>query len=119
MPDPTSEAALVNRIVKAVRRTYPNAFVFKVVGHPFQISGIPDLLLCIDGLFIGCEVKWQRPGESHAGALSRVTRQQQHQIKQIVSSGGMAGAVTSVDEALDLIDRAFKKADRPNPREKD
>jgi hypothetical protein len=73
---------------------------------------VPDLLLCIDGLFIGMEIKFPRPGESVEHAKKRATPQQRNQIRLINNSGGMAGVVTSVAEAMDLIHRAFVKAGR-------
>lgn len=112
MPAPTSEAGLQGRIVRAILKLHPQAFIFHPVGSPFQTAGIPDLLVCIEGLFVGIEVKWARPGESHQHALSRATPQQRQQIQLIMRAGGMAGVVASVDEALDLCRRAFEKQRR-------
>lgn len=104
---PTTENGLVTAIVKAVFKAHPSAWVFKVVGSPYQMTGIPDLLMCVDGLLIGAEVKFVRPGETHEHALSRATPGQRVQIARINTSGGQAGVVTSVQEALDLIDRGL------------
>lgn len=73
------------------------------------MPGIPDLLICLDGLLIGIEIKFPRPGESVEHARARATSQQRRQIRLINDAGGMAGVVTSVQEALDLIRRAFLK----------
>lgn len=35
-------------------------FVFKVHGSAFQMPGLPDLVVCAEGRFLGIEVK--RPG---------------------------------------------------------
>lgn len=74
-----------------------------------QMVGVPDLIFCIHGLFIGAEVKHQKPGESVAGARGRATAGQQVQIARINNAGGMSGVVISVEETLDLINRAFEK----------
>ena len=55
------------------------------------------------------EVKFQRPGESHQHAVERATPGQRKQIAWINRSGGIAGVVTSADEAMDLIRRAYIK----------
>lgn len=51
----------------------------KVWGGGFQKSGIPDILICIDGRFIGCEVKAPDGRPSHL---------QIQNLKQIDRSGG-------------------------------
>lgn len=104
---PNNEAGLVGNIAKAIKKRYPSAWLFKVVGSPYQMTGVPDLLVVVNGLLVGAEVKFVRPGESREHALSRVTPGQRVQIQRINAAGGMAGAVTSVEEALDLIERGL------------
>ena len=103
----TNEKGVVAAISAAIYAKYPTAWVFKVVGGPFQMSGVPDLLVCVHGLLIGLEVKFQRPGESREAALSRVTPGQRGQIHAIRRAGGYADAVLSVDEALAAIEAAL------------
>lgn len=100
---PTNEAGVVASIVKAVRKEWPSAWIFKTVGNPWQMPGVPDLLFCTEGAFIGLEVKFQRPGESDAAARGRATQQQQHHIKKINKAGGKAAVVLSAEEALRVI----------------
>ena len=99
----TNEKGVVAAISAAIYAKYPTAWVFKVVGGPFQMSGVPDLLVCVHGLLVGLEVKFQRPGESRAAALSRVTTRQAAVIRDIRAAGGMADAVLSSEEALSVI----------------
>lgn len=106
---PTRESGLVAAIVKEIRALYPGAWIFKVVGNPYQMSGVPDLLLCVEGLLIGLEVKFQRPGESRESALSRATPGQVAQIHAIRRAGGYADVVLSVDEALVFIINAVNE----------
>lgn len=105
----SSEAVLVGHIIEAVSKRYPSAWIFKVVGSPYQMTGVPDLLFCIEGRFIGTEVKNPRAGESREAALSRTTPTQRVQIRRINAAGGTAGTVVSVPEALAMIERALQK----------
>ena len=116
MVDPTTETQLQARIVKAIKGIRPNSWIFHPVGGPFQLPGVPDLLMCVDGLFIGMEIKHPKPGESVQHARERATPQQRRQIGLINKAGGMAGVVVSVPEALDLVHRAFVKHDRLGER---
>jgi hypothetical protein len=99
----THETPLVLKIKKAILKAYPSAWAFKVVGSREQESGVPDLLVCVDGLLFGIEVKYQRPGESHEHALDRATALQKIQIAELRAAGATAGVVTTAAEALDMI----------------
>ncbi len=109
--EPRNEAQLQARIWKRIIEMRPNAWIFHPIGGPYQTPGIPDLLICIDGLLVGMEIKFPGLTESIEHARKRATLQQRSQIKRINLSGGMAGVVTSEAEALDLIRRAFVKHD--------
>lgn len=61
----------------------------KVHGDLFQKAGVPDILACINGRFVGIEVK--RPG-------GKVSALQEYNIEQIRASGGVAFVATSVEE---------------------
>lgn len=105
---PSNESGLVGSIIKAVKNKYPETWVFKVVGSPYQMTGVPDLLLCVRGLLVGAEVKFVRPGESPEHARERTTPGQRAQIRNINRAGGIAGTVTSIEETFDLIERGLK-----------
>jgi hypothetical protein len=107
MPPATSEKALQGRIVKAIKKEWPGAWCFHPVGGPYQVAGIPDLLVCVQGRLIGIEVKHRKPSESREHALGRVTPQQRHQLNRIIEAGGVAGAVVSVEEAIGLVRSAL------------
>lgn len=53
----------------------------KVWGNGVQRSGVPDLLICCNGQFIGCELKKE---DGRASAL------QIHELERIKSNGGIA-----------------------------
>jgi len=101
------ESVLVRSIVQAILREHPDAWVFKVHGSPYQMAGVPDLLVCIHGRLVAIEVKMPRPGESLAAALDRATPGQRHQIARIRKAGGSAGVVTSVTGVARLIEDAL------------
>jgi hypothetical protein len=105
----TTETGLVAAITVAVKKAYPTAWIFNVHGGTYQMAGVPDLLIVIDGLLIGAEVKHQKPGESEQHARERATIIQRKKIADIIAAGGMAGVVLTPAETLELIERAFKK----------
>jgi hypothetical protein len=98
MPGPERE--LVLAIVKAVAAHWPDAWVFKVMGHPGQQVGVPDLLVCVDGRLTGLEVKARRGTESVDAARRRVTLTQRAQLDKLHRAGAAAAVVVSVEEAL-------------------
>lgn len=109
MSAPTNEAGVVRQIARAVTAKYPDVFMWKVHGGPMQAVGMPDLCLCVKGLYVGIEVKFQRPGESRQHTLGRVTEPQKARIRQIIAAGGMAGVALNADEALEIIERGLSK----------
>ena len=87
------EKNIVNAIKKALITN--GAWVVKTHGS-IHTAGLPDLLVCYKGRFIGMEVK--RPE-----TRGTVTPRQQAFLDAIVSAGGTSGVVTSVDEAFSLL----------------
>ncbi len=82
----------------------------KINGGMYQESGIPDILCCIDGLFIGIEFKHQKPGETREHVLERTTLKQRQHIARIVKANGMAGVALTPDTALEIVKLAKLKA---------
>lgn len=72
-----------------------------------QEAGMPDLALCVQGRYVGIEVKLQRPGESYEHAWARVTAAQRNQLRRIVKAGGVAGVALSVEDALTIIEKGM------------
>ena len=70
----------------------------KVLGTN-PLRGVPDILLCAYGRFVGMEVK--RPG-------MKPSEHQQEQIDGINAAGGLAGVVTSIEGAELMIAQAKK-----------
>lgn len=70
------------------------AFVFKVHGSGMMMAGLPDLIVCYKGNYIGLEIK------TPTGVVSKI---QEHTHKKIRAAGGGAFVVRSVQEALDTL----------------
>lgn len=58
--------------------------------------GLPDIIVCVDGHFLGLEVKM--PGKQ-----STFKKAQKLRADQIRAAGGWSEVVTSVEQALDLV----------------
>lgn len=84
-------------IVEKIKTAYAarGIFLVKIHGSQMQVGGIPDLLGCWRGRFVGLEVK--QPGE-HATPL------QSYVLKEIEKAGGLAAVVHSLTEALHFLD---------------
>jgi hypothetical protein len=87
------EKSITATIAKGLRAR--GCYVAKIHGGLYGTAGIPDLLVCWKGTFIGLEVK--RPGG--AGA----TPQQAAQLEGIKRAGGTSAVVRSFDEALAVL----------------
>lgn len=87
------ESLLVNRIIKRLNEERPG-FWMKIHGGPFQKAGLPDIIGCYGGQFVGLEVK--QPG----GVATPLQAQRLHKIHD---AGGVAWVVHSPDEALSLV----------------
>lgn len=91
---PIREKTIENQIKKWLEQQ--GYWWMKVHGDVFQKSGVPDILACVNGKFVGIEVK--RSG----GRLSEL---QKYNIDKIRAAGGVAFVATSVDEVRVNLDR--------------
>ncbi len=87
------EKDLVKKIMRYLK-TVPNCFAWKEHGGMYGTAGIPDIIACIGGRFVAFEVK---PESGKATALQDAT------IRKILSCGGHAFVVCSVDEVRTAI----------------
>ena len=60
------------------------AYYFMPATHGYGSSGVPDIIACLDGIFLGIECK---------AGTNKPTALQVHEIEQIRSSGGVAVVV--------------------------
>lgn len=82
------EKKVENRIKKYLNSL--GAYYLKVHGSMYQPSGTPDILACINGRFIGIEVK--RPD---GGTVSEL---QKSKLKKIETAGGVSIIARSVED---------------------
>lgn len=85
-----NEADLTKKIMRKLKGR--GGFWVKVHGGPFQVTGLPDIIGCYKGRFVGLEVKV--PGRE-----STLTPRQSLILSQILAAGGIAQMITSVEEA--------------------
>lgn len=90
------ESKLSRDIMDALRKE--GVFCFKVHGSEYMMVGLPDIVACCDGQFIGLETK--NPGSERQFKKAQALRQ-----SQIRNAGGVAEMVTSVEQALTVIRR--------------
>lgn len=72
------------------------AYFIKTVGGSVA-AGTPDIIACVNGKFIGIEVKRPTGG--------RVSELQKNHIKRINEAGGLAFIASSKDEVIDHLSR--------------
>lgn len=82
----------------AIRQLYLEAFVRKIAAGVYSERGFPDVLVIIDGLYIGLEIK--RP------FLGKPTPLQLDTIEAIKRAGGTARVVCLPEEAVEAIENA-------------
>lgn len=76
-------------------------FVFKVHGSELMMAGLPDLIVCAEGLFIGLEVKVPSKRDNTSPRQKRVH-------EQIIEAGGEAHVVCSAPEAISVIEAILR-----------
>jgi hypothetical protein len=94
------ETRIVKKIMIAVREKYPHGYLRKIHGNAFQHAGIPDIVGCIQGHFVGLEVK------TTSGRVSKI---QELEGLEIVEAKGIYGVVTDAEEALQTIKEGLRR----------
>lgn len=89
------ESRLSKKIQLALRQH--GVFCFKVWGNEHMMAGLPDLICCVRGRFVGLEVKLPENREG-------VSKKQELVGDRITAAGGHWSVVCSVREALALVD---------------
>lgn len=84
---PLSETKLKNKVIQFIKKEYPSAWIYKTADR--WTSGIPDLILCIKGLFYAIELKVKN---------NTPRKLQEYVLNKIRSAGGYARVCRSVDE---------------------
>ena len=97
------ERDIVAAIKKYLTSLGSDVFFWKEHGGPYGTSGIPDIICCYKGRFIGMECKL--PG-------GRLTELQKRAISKINAAGGIAHRVESVEDAKAVMLRCNKFSSR-------
>ena len=92
------EKDIVNKIMKYLK-TVPRCFAWKEHGGMYGTAGIPDVIACVDGRFFAFEVKTD---------TGKTTALQDATIRKILSAGGRAFVVRSVDEVRTAINGSLQ-----------
>jgi hypothetical protein len=91
------ESRLSRSIQRDLKREFGfDVFVFKVWGSEHMMSGLPDLIGCVHGLFFGLEVKLP-------ANRSGVSLRQKFVMEMITRAGGITAVVCSPAEAVAII----------------
>ena len=108
------ETLLVGKIGRAITKAWPTAWAIKIQGGPYQTAGVPDLLVVVEGLLVGIEVKARRNGESREHAFGRVTLRQWGTIEALRRAGAFAGPALSVEESMAIVSHRLGLLDSSN-----
>ena len=91
----TPESRLKNDIKRYLRTE--NVYWCMIQGGAFSKPGDPDIVACVDGVFLAIE------GKTYSGYLSDMQKYRRHQIEAAGGKYVVARSVTDVKEALDEI----------------
>lgn len=81
-------------------KSRPYCWAFKTHGGIMQAAGIPDVIACFKGRFVGLEVK--RPGNKPT-LLQKVT------LDLINKAGGTGAVVYSLEDAIRILEKIDNK----------
>lgn len=95
-----AESKLSRKIMDRLR--LEGWFCFKVHGSEFMMAGLPDIIVCANGLFIGLETKLP-------STRSNVSPRQAYVHSLIEDANGVARVVCSPDEALEVVQAAISE----------
>ena len=87
---------MVATIKKYLASLGSDVFFWKEHGGPYGTSGVPDIICCYKGRFLGLEVKLPN---------GKLTELQKRAIEKINRAGGIACRVESVDDVKAVIAR--------------
>lgn len=84
------EGKLQDKIIDFLK-PYKDVWVMNKWGNAIEHGGIPDLILCINGMFVAMELK--NPNKS-----GKVSSRQRIELKKIRNSGGLSYQIDSFEE---------------------
>jgi len=93
------ESRLSSKIQDVLRRE--GWFCFKVHGNEHMTAGLPDIIVCAEGLFIGLETKMP-------DKRNNTSARQDYILNKIQEAGGTAVVVCSPAEAIKVVKQTLK-----------
>ena len=94
-----SEAAFQTKLIQTFRKIGLAQIMWWSKISDRYNSGIPDILICLSGMFIGMELK-QPTG--------RVSALQEHTINNIADAGGIVCTSTNIERSLRMLAQALE-----------
>jgi hypothetical protein len=95
------ESRLSGKIMRELRQQ-PETFCFKVHGNEMMMAGLPDIVCCFRGRFVGLEVKLPEKRDN-------TSKRQDFVHGQIRRAKGKVYVVCSVEEAMKIWHLYFDK----------
>jgi Holliday junction resolvase len=95
------EAKLSRKIMAELKLN--GYFCFKVHGSEYMMAGLPDIIVCAKGLFIGLETKMPDKRDN-------TSMRQEYVHGQIRAADGIAEVVCSPTEAIKVVRKALRDA---------
>lgn len=83
---------LLPKCTKLLKEKYK---AFLVVSTGVSVSGIMDIVACVNGLFYGFEIKWKNDTPSEL---------QKQKINDLVDSGGRGYFIKTVEQLIEILD---------------
>lgn len=93
------EARLSRKIMIELRKK--GYFCFKAWGNDHTMAGLPDIIVCAMGFFVGLETKMP-------GKRDNTSPIQEHRHEQLRDAGAGVFVICSVDEALEVVESWIK-----------
>ena len=100
-----TEAPIVRRILKYLRAQ--GGWWQKTQGWAYQGGGMPDIIGCFEGRFLGLEVKTPH---RFRRADHGISQRQAETLQRLTDAGGLAVCVCSVDQVKEVLARARTEA---------
>lgn len=89
------ESDYQKKIIRFLKKAYPDAFIWKAAAGPYSRGGVPDVCMIVGGIFFGFEIK--RP------YFGKVSDLQKDVIRKVKRAGGVAAVICFPEEAERII----------------
>lgn len=121
MAKQSAETRLVLKMRKAAREKYGSRLVdIKYHGDAMSEAGVSDILCCLDGIFVACEVKApesykvRSQPSVHKALAKGPTLKQRLFINRVISAGGVGGFAADIEGFMVMLACAAARAHKPH-----